>query len=67
MSWAISDAFFHVPLSPADQLRLAVRVGKRFFLPLVLLFWMKLSPYVFTKVMRPVVAALRLRGMRMLA
>jgi len=67
VSWAISDAFFHVPLSPADQLRLAFRVGKRVFLPHVLLFWMKLSPYVFTKEMRPVVAALRLRGMRMLA
>ena len=67
VSCDISDAFFHVPLSPADQRRLAFRVGNRVFLPLVLPFGMKLSPYVFTKVMRPVVAALRLRGMRMLA
>ena len=65
MSWDISDAFFHVPLSPVDQRRLAFRVGNRVFLPLVLPFGMKLSPYVFTKVMRPVVAAVSLRGMRM--
>lgn len=66
ISWDIQDAFFHVPLSPADQRRLAFRVGDRVFLPLVLPFGMKLSPYVFTKTMRPVVAALRHRGLRMI-
>lgn len=67
ISWDIQDAFFHVHLSPADQRRLAFRVGDRVFLPLVLPFGMKLSPYVFTKTMRPVVAALRHRGLRMIA
>jgi len=67
VSWDVSDAFFHVPLSPADQLRLAFEVGNRVFLPLVLPFGMKLSPYVFAKVMRPVVAALRRRGLRLSA
>lgn len=59
VSWDISDAFLHVPLSPADQRRLCFRVGDRFFFPLTLPFGIKLSPFVFTKVLRPVVGALR--------
>lgn len=66
-SWDIQDAFFHIPLSPADQRRLAFRVGNRVFYPLVLPFGMKLSPFVFTKVMRPIVAALRRMGLAILA
>ena len=65
--WDISEAFFHVPLSPADQRRLAFRVGDRVLVPLVLPFGMKLSPYAFTKVLRPVVAALRRQGLAVLA
>lgn len=66
-SWDIKDAFFHITLSPPDQRRLAFRVGNRVFYPLVLPFGMKLSPFVFTKVLRPVVVALRRLGMAILA
>lgn len=67
VSWDISDAFMHIPLSPADQRRLCFRVGDRFFFPLVLPFGMKLSPFVFTKVLRPVVGALRRAGLTVMA
>jgi len=67
VSCDISDALFLVPLSPTDQRRLAFQVGNRVFLPLVLPFGMMLSPYVFKKVMRSAAAALRRRGLRMLA
>lgn len=62
-SWDISDAFFHVPLAPVYQRHLGFRVGDRVLLPLVLPFGMKLSPFVFMNVMRPVVGSLRSWGM----
>lgn len=66
-TWDISGALFHVPLAPAVQARLAFRVGHRVFVPLVLPFRIKLSPFVFSRVMRPVVATMRAWGMAILA
>jgi len=66
-SWDILEASFHVPLAPVDQRRLAFRVGGRVLVPLVLPLGMKLSPYAFTKVLRPVVGELRSRGLAVLA
>ena len=66
-SWDISEAWLNVPLVPVDQRWLACRVGARVLVPLVLPFGMKLSPYAFTKVLRPVVGALRNQGLAVLA
>lgn len=66
-SWDLKDAFFHIPLAPADQRRLAFRVGNRVFIPLVLPFGLKLAPFVLTKVLRPVVGYLRRMGIAVLA
>lgn len=66
-SWDLKDAFFHIPLAPADQRRLAFRVGNRVFIPLVLPFGLKLAPFVLTKVLRPVVGYLRRKGIAVLA
>lgn len=67
ISWDISDAFMHIPLCPADQRRLCFCVGDRFFFPLVLPVGMKLCPFAFTKVLRPVVGALRRAGLSVMA
>lgn len=66
-SWDLQNAFFHIPLAPADQKRLAFRVGDRVFIPLVLPFGLKLAPFVLTKVLRPVVGYLQRLGIAVLA
>jgi len=62
VSWDVADAFYHVRLRPADRKYFRFVVGGVVYEPRVLPFGMRLSPWVWTKLMRPVVAALRLRG-----
>lgn len=64
VSWDVRDAFYHVRLWPAHRKYFRFVVCGAIYEPRVLPFGMKLSPWVWTKVMRPVVAALRLRGFR---
>ena len=63
----IKVAFHHIRLQAADRLLLAFRVGDRVFLPNVLPFGLKLAPSAFTKLLRPVVAALRRLGFRLIS
>lgn len=62
VSWDISDAFHHVLLDPADSERLAFVVDGQLYYPLSLPFGLKLAPWALTKVLRPVLAHLRMRG-----
>eukprot|EP00170_Pyropia_yezoensis_P008373 contig_34991_g8401 len=62
VSWDVRDAFYHVRIWPADRMFFRFIVGGVVYEPRVLPFCMKLSPWAWTKVMRPVVAALRLKG-----
>ena len=62
VSWDVSDAFYHIRLRPADRTYFRFVVAGVVYEPRVLPFGMRLNPWVWTKLMRPVVAALRLRG-----
>ena len=62
VSWDVSDAFYHVRLRPSDRKFFRFVVGGVVYEPRVLPFGMRLSPWLRTKLLRPVVAALRLRG-----
>jgi len=62
VSWDVTDAFYHVRLRPSDRKYFRFVVRGAVYEPRVLPFGMRLSPWVWTKMMRPVVAALRLRG-----
>lgn len=64
VSWDIKDAFHHIRMLAADRLRLVFRVSDHVFLPNVLPFGLKLAPWAFTQLMRPVVTALRRLGCR---
>jgi len=64
VSWDVSDAFYHVRLRPADRKYFRFVVAGVVYEPQVLTFGVWLSPWVWTKLMRPVVAALRLRGFK---
>lgn len=61
-SWDISDAFHHVLLDPADSERLAFVLDGQLYYPLSLPFGLNLAPWALTKMLRPVLAHLRLRG-----
>lgn len=61
-SWDISDAFHHVLLDPADSERLAFVLDGQLYYPLSLPFGLNLAPWALTKILRPVLAHLRLRG-----
>jgi len=64
VSWDVKDAFYHVRILLAHRKFFRFFVAGVVYEPRVLPFGMKLSPWVWTKVMRPVVAALRLQGYR---
>lgn len=66
VSWDISDAFHHVPLHPDESRHLAFTVGGFLYFPLSMPFGLKLAPWVLTKVLRPVLAWLRMRGFTIL-
>ena len=64
VSWDVKDAFYHVRILPTHRKFFRFVVAGVVYEPRVLPFGMKLSPWVWTKLMRPVVAALRLQGYR---
>jgi len=61
VSWDVSGAFHHIRLRPEDREYFRFVVAGVLYEPRVLPFGMPLSPWVWKKLMRPVVAALRLR------
>lgn len=65
-SWHVADAFHHVFLAESEGLRLAFAVAGIVYVPLTMPFGLKLAPWVWTKLMRPVVAYLRRRGFTIL-
>lgn len=67
VSWDIKDAFHSICLLPADRLRLAFRISDRIFLPNLLPFGLRLAPWALTRLMRPIVAALRQLGFTQLS
>lgn len=62
VSWDVKDAFYHVRLWPGDWKYIRFVVDGVVYEPRVLPFGMRLSPWAWTKVLRPVVAALRRKG-----
>lgn len=66
-SWDVKDAFYHVRINPAHRKYFRFIVNGVVYEPRVLPFGVRLSPWVWTKMMRPVVAALRLQGFRLIA
>lgn len=65
-SWDVADAFHHVFMAERETFRLAFAVGGVVYLPLTMPFGLKLAPWVWTKLLRPVVAYLRARGFTIL-
>lgn len=59
VSFDISDAYHHLELHPTIQQFFTFQVGEYTYRCRGLPFGWSLSPYVFTKFMRPVIAALR--------
>lgn len=66
-SWDVKDAFYHGRIYPAHRKYFRFIVNGVVYEPRVLPFGMRLSPWVWTKMIRPVVAALRLQGFRLIA
>lgn len=66
-SWDISDAFFHLEIRPEDRTYLCFTALGRVFEPIVMPFGLRLAPYYWTKVCRPVVAELRRLRFRIVA
>lgn len=62
VSWDVMHAFYHIRIHPAHRKYFRFVVDGVVYEPRVLPFGMRLSPWAWTKVIRPVVAALRLRG-----
>ena len=58
----LKDAYFHVPIIPQHRKFLRFCVQGRCYQYRVLPFGLSTSPRIFTKVLAPVMAALRLRG-----
>lgn len=67
ISWDVKDAFYHIRIFPAHRRYFRFVVDGVVYEPRVLPFGMRLSPWAWTKMLRPVVAALRLRGFHMMA
>lgn len=55
----ISDAYHHVELHPEIAKYFQFKVGDDFYQCCALPFGWRLSPFVFTKLMRPVISAIR--------
>lgn len=62
VSWDVVDAFYHIRIHPSHRKYFRFVVDGIVYEPRVLPFVMRLSPWAWTKVLRPVVAALRARG-----
>jgi len=67
LSWDIKDAFFHLELQPRDRTFLCFTVLGRVFEPVVMPFGLRLAPYFWATVCRPVVAELRRMGFRIVS
>jgi len=65
--WDVTDAYHHLLLRPEDALYLAFELEGRVFIPLTMPFGLRVAPYTWTKVCRPVVQALRGKGFRIIA
>lgn len=63
----VKDAYHHVQLRKADQTYFAFRCMGRVFKCLTMPFGLKVAPFVWTKLCRPVVQALRREGFRVVA
>lgn len=67
LSWDIKDAYHHLVIRPEDRKYLAFRALGRVFIPVTMPFGLRIAPFTWTKVMRPVVQYLRELGFRILA
>ena len=67
LSWDIKDAFFHLEVRPRDRKYLCFTVLGRVFEPVSMPFGLRLAPFFWTKVCRPLVAELRRLGFRVVA
>lgn len=65
-SWNVADAFHDVLPATREIAPLAFRVGSTIYFPLPMPFGLKLAPWIWTKLMRPVVAYLRARGFKLM-
>ena len=62
MSWDVQEDFHHLAFQPADAWRLVFRLGNRYYEPLTLPIGLKLVPWAWTKLFRPVLQHFRLLG-----
>lgn len=67
LSWDIKDAYHHLVIRPEDRKYLAFRALGRVFIPVTMPFGLRIAPFTWTKVIRPVVQHLRELGFRILA
>lgn len=67
LSWDVKDAYHHLRIRPEDRKYLAFRALGRVFVPMTMPFGLRIAPFTWTKVMRPVVQHLRELGFRILA
>jgi len=65
--WDIKDAYHHLTLREEDQRFLAFTTLRRVFVPITMPFGMSLAPYMWTKVVRPLVQYLRALGFRIIS
>lgn len=66
MGWDIKDAYHHVPLREGDKPFFAFQCLGRVFQCNTMPFGLKVAPYIWTKVCRPVVQQLRQEGFRLI-
>jgi len=64
LKFDIKDAYYHVRLRREDQRKLIFRVGERVFMPLCMNCGLAAAPWLFTKLMRVPLRALRQQGHR---
>lgn len=67
MSWDVKDAYHHVPLRVEDRVYFGFQCSGRVFLCNTMPFGLKVAPFLWTKICRPVVEALRREGFRIVA
>lgn len=60
----LTDAYFHVPVAPEHRKFLRFRWGGRLYQFRCLPFGLATAPWLFTKLMKPVIARLRAMGVR---
>lgn len=63
----LKDAFLHVPIRPSSRKYLRFRWGTKTYQFRTLPFGLSLSPYVFSKIVKPVLAWARQQGIRISA